>query len=88
MSKPGGTIDDSELVNGLVLDTRPAHAAGGPTRIEGARIALIQVGGAFCQHSLTWVDEAGCWVAGPARLGVCWCFGGSCGILAGILAGP
>ena len=42
VAKVGGTIDDSELVEGLVLDQRAARAAGGPTRVEGARIALVQ----------------------------------------------
>ncbi|GFH08705.1 T-complex protein 1 subunit delta [Haematococcus lacustris] len=44
ISKPGGTVDDSQLVDGLVFDQKAAKAAGGPTRVEAARIALIQ----FC----------------------------------------
>lgn len=41
--KLGGTIDDSELINGLVfVDKKASHYAGGPTRIENARIGLIQ----------------------------------------------
>lgn len=40
----GGTIDDTELVNGLVLEKGAKHTAGGPTKIENAKIALIQ----FC----------------------------------------
>jgi len=40
----GGTIDDTELVNGLVFDKGAKKAAGGPTRIENAKIGLIQ----FC----------------------------------------
>lgn len=41
--KLGGTIDDSELVDGLCfVDKKASHFAGGPTRIEGARIGLIQ----------------------------------------------
>jgi T-complex protein 1 subunit delta len=44
ISKPGGTIDESSLVDGLVLDQKAAKAAGGKTRVEGAKIALIQ----FC----------------------------------------
>ena len=40
--KVGGTIDDSEMVDGLVLDHKAAKAAGGPTRIENAKVALIQ----------------------------------------------
>lgn len=40
----GGTMDDTELVHGLVLEHGAKHAAGGPTRVENAKIALIQ----FC----------------------------------------
>jgi T-complex protein 1 subunit delta len=41
--KIGGTIDDSELINGLVfVDKKASHFAGGPTRIEGAKIGIIQ----------------------------------------------
>lgn len=40
--KLGGTVDDSELVDGMVFDHKAAKTAGGPTRIEKAKIALIQ----------------------------------------------
>mmetsp|Transcript_30507 Transcript_30507/g.29135 ORF Transcript_30507/g.29135 Transcript_30507/m.29135 type:complete len:525 (+) Transcript_30507:51-1625(+) len=40
----GGTMDDTELVKGLVLERGAKHTAGGPTKIENAKIALIQ----FC----------------------------------------
>ena len=40
----GGTIDDTELVHGLVFDRGAKKTAGGPTRIENAKIGLIQ----FC----------------------------------------
>lgn len=41
--KLGGTIDDSELVDGLCfVDKKASHFAGGPTRIENAKIGLIQ----------------------------------------------
>jgi|TARA_B110000208_G_C11766172_1_gene428727 T-complex protein 1 subunit delta len=40
----GGTIDDSELVDGLCFNKGCAHSAGGPTRVENAKVALIQ----FC----------------------------------------
>ena len=40
----GGTVDDTELVNGIVFGQGAKKAAGGPTRIENAKIALIQ----FC----------------------------------------
>ncbi len=41
----GGTVDDTELVDGLVFtDKKASHSAGGPSRIENAKIGLIQ----FC----------------------------------------
>lgn len=40
--KQGGTIDDSEMIEGLVLDQRVSKQANGPTRVEDARIGLIQ----------------------------------------------
>ncbi|KDD72270.1 TCP-1/cpn60 chaperonin [Helicosporidium sp. ATCC 50920] len=42
VSKLGGTLDDSRLVEGLVLDLPAAKGAGGPSRVENARVALIQ----------------------------------------------
>ncbi|KAJ3692406.1 hypothetical protein LUZ60_012756 [Juncus effusus] len=42
LKKLGGTIDDTELVKGLVFDRKASHVAGGPTRIENAKIAVIQ----------------------------------------------
>lgn len=48
VKKLGGTIDDVEVVEGIVFpDNRPAHAAGGPTKIENPKIALLQ----FCLSS-------------------------------------
>ena len=45
VKKMGGTIDDTELIKGLVFpDNRPSHAAGGPSEIKNPKIALIQ----FC----------------------------------------
>jgi len=44
IKKLGGTIEDTELVNGLVFTQKIAHNAGGPTRVENAKIGLIQ----FC----------------------------------------
>merc|ERR1711988_517094 len=40
----GGTIDDTELVHGLVFDKGAKKTAGGPGRIQNAKIGLIQ----FC----------------------------------------
>lgn len=43
VKKLGGTIEDSELVEGLVFDKcKPSTANGGPTKIEDAKIALVQ----------------------------------------------
>merc|ERR1711990_807446 len=38
----GGTIDDSELGNGVVFNKGVSHAAGGPTRLENAKVGLCQ----------------------------------------------
>eukprot|EP00270_Netrium_digitus_P006198 TRINITY_DN184_c1_g1_i1.p1 TRINITY_DN184_c1_g1~~TRINITY_DN184_c1_g1_i1.p1 ORF type:complete len:567 (+),score=138.17 TRINITY_DN184_c1_g1_i1:1139-2839(+) len=42
LKKLGGTIDDTQVVKGLVFDRKASHAAGGPTRVENAKIGLIQ----------------------------------------------
>lgn len=42
IKKVGGTIEDSELVDGLVLTQPVLKNAGGPIRVEKARIGLIQ----------------------------------------------
>merc|ERR1712086_871634 len=43
--KLGGTVDDSELIDGLCFtNNKVSHFAGGPTRIQNAKIGLIQ----FC----------------------------------------
>lgn len=40
--KLGGTMDESELIDGLVfVDKKISHFAGGPSRIEKAKIGLI-----------------------------------------------
>jgi T-complex protein 1 subunit delta len=44
VKKLGGTVEDTELVNGLVFTQKVAHTAGGPSRITDAKIGLIQ----FC----------------------------------------
>ena len=38
----GGTVDDTELVKGLVFDKGSTKTAGGPSQITDAKIALIQ----------------------------------------------
>ncbi|MQM20339.1 hypothetical protein Taro_053359 [Colocasia esculenta] len=42
VKKLGGTVDDTELVKGLVFDKKVSHSAGGPSRMENAKIAVIQ----------------------------------------------
>jgi T-complex protein 1 subunit delta len=44
VTKLGGTIDDTELVDGLVLTQNVIRSAGGPSHMEKAKIGLIQ----FC----------------------------------------
>lgn len=42
VKKVGGTIEDTELVDGVVLNQNVIVSAGGPTRTEKAKIAIIQ----------------------------------------------
>jgi T-complex protein 1 subunit delta len=43
--KKGGTIDDSELIDGLCfVNKKASHQGGGPTRVMNAKVGLIQ----FC----------------------------------------
>jgi len=42
LKKVGGVIDDSEMIDGLVLQQQVVKSGGGPTRMEKARIGLIQ----------------------------------------------
>lgn len=42
VKKVGGTIEDTELVDGVVLNQNVVTSVGGPTRIEKAKIGLIQ----------------------------------------------
>ena len=45
MTASSGTIEDAELVQGLVLNQKTASVgSGGPHRVEKAKIGLIQ----FC----------------------------------------
>ncbi len=40
--KSGGTVDDSELIDGLCFtNNKVSHFAGGPARLENAKIGLI-----------------------------------------------
>lgn len=46
--KLGGTIDDTEMIDGLVFtQNKVSHSGGGPSRIENPKIGLIQ----FCLSS-------------------------------------
>ena len=42
IKKVGGTIEDSEMADGIVLNQPVIKSANGPTRMEKARIGLIQ----------------------------------------------
>lgn len=42
VKKVGGTIEDTELVEGVVLNQTSIVSAGGPTRVEKAKIGIIQ----------------------------------------------
>ena len=42
IKKVGGTIEDSEMIDGLVLNQPVIKSANGPTRMEKAKIGLIQ----------------------------------------------
>ena len=42
MKKLGGTVDDSEFVKGLVFYEKVSHTFGGLTRMENAKIAIVQ----------------------------------------------
>merc|ERR1719384_1660809 len=42
LTKIGGTVEDTKIVDGLVLDGGVRHAANGPTHIKDAKIGLIQ----------------------------------------------
>lgn len=44
VSKLGGMLEDTELIEGMLFDQKSAKAASGPTRVSNAKIALIQ----FC----------------------------------------
>jgi T-complex protein 1 subunit delta len=42
VKKVGGTIEDTEMVEGVVLHQNAIVSAGGPTRVQNAKIGLIQ----------------------------------------------
>ncbi|KAK2561075.1 T-complex protein 1 subunit delta [Acropora cervicornis] len=44
VQKLGGTVDDTELIEGLILEQKISHLAGGISQVEKAKIGLIQ----FC----------------------------------------
>ncbi|KAF6151702.1 hypothetical protein GIB67_001985 [Kingdonia uniflora] len=42
VKKLGGTVDDTELVKGLVFDKKVSHSSGGLTKVENAKVGVIQ----------------------------------------------
>jgi len=44
VKKIGSTLDKTELVDGIVFPQQATKSSGGPSKIENAKIALIQ----FC----------------------------------------
>ena len=42
VKKVGGTIEDCEMIDGLALNQPVVKSGGGPSRMEKARIGLIQ----------------------------------------------
>ena len=42
IKKVGGTIEDCEMIDGLVLNQQVMKSGGGPARMEKAKIGLIQ----------------------------------------------
>ena len=44
IKKLGGTVEDTQLIEGLLFNQHVVHAADGPTRVQNAKIGLIQ----FC----------------------------------------
>ena len=44
ITKKGGTIDDTKLIDGILFNQKASHTAGGPTKITNAKIGLVQ----FC----------------------------------------
>lgn len=63
ITKSGGTIDDSEMVDGLVFDQKAAKAAGGPSRMEKAKVGLRHG-----THAMPAVHPLGWWLGGTALL--------------------
>merc|ERR1719384_1576362 len=64
VKKLGGTTDDTELVEGLVLTQKVARAAGGPSRVENAKVGLIQ----FCLSAPKTDMESGIQVRDYAQM--------------------
>jgi T-complex protein 1 subunit delta len=42
VQKLGGTVEETELIDGIVFSQKASHQAGGPTTVRNAKIALIQ----------------------------------------------
>jgi T-complex protein 1 subunit delta len=50
VTKSGGTVDDSEMVDGMVFDQKASKTAGGPSRMEKAKVRYR--GGVSCRGPL------------------------------------
>jgi len=44
IKKLGGTVEDTQLIEGLLFNQHVVHSADGPTRVQNAKVGLIQ----FC----------------------------------------
>ena len=60
VKKVGGTIEESEMVDGLVLNQVVIKSAGGPTRMEKARIGLIQFQLSPPKPDVRLISQIGC----------------------------
>jgi len=41
ITKGGGTVDDSELIDGLVFDQKASKGGGGPTKVRACMCACV-----------------------------------------------
>ena len=87
VTKVGGTIDDSELVTGMVFDQKASKAAGGPTRVEKAKIGLIQVRACVCAHVAVTGVHCDCTVKDCLHGKLCTCASDHCTCKLGYIHG-
>lgn len=74
VSKVGGTLDDSELVQGTVFEQKASKGPGGIGRVENAKIALIQ----FCVSPPKTDIENNVVISDYAQVLFCGVGGGEC----------